>query len=102
MANEEHLAILMQGVGAWNKWREHSPFLRAHLRGADLHRADLSGADLIRADLRGADLSWAHLREADLTGTHLGGADLSGADLRLATRFGTGSTSPSVSTTSSL
>ncbi|MBI3089065.1 MAG: pentapeptide repeat-containing protein [Candidatus Tectomicrobia bacterium] len=96
MANEEHLAILKQGVKVWNAWRKKNPKVRPDLRGvdlsgadlseADLRRADLSGADLFRADLSGAKLSFAilskaDLLEADLLGAKLGGAKLSGAKL---------------------
>jgi hypothetical protein len=105
MANEEHLAILKQGVGAWNKWREENPNIRpdlsevklsgahlteAHLRGADLSEALLEayylgailvGADLRGANLRGARLMGAHLSEADLSGADLRGANLRGANL---------------------
>src|SRR3954453_19806146 len=56
MANAEHLAILRQGVDAWNTWRRKEPRVRP----------DLSEADLRGADLRGADLSKAKLIEADL------------------------------------
>jgi uncharacterized protein YjbI with pentapeptide repeats len=101
MANEEHLAILKQGVEVWNKWREENKHIRpdlsgaklsgAKLRGADLNRAklweadlfgtDLSGADLSYADLGGSGLAHADLIEADLFRAYLGGADLSGANL---------------------
>src|SRR5271157_2378674 len=91
MANPEHLEILKQGVGQWNKWRkQHSAVepdlsganLRdAQLRKADLSRASLSGANLGKGDLREADLSVAHLDGADLSLSHLGGVDFSGASL---------------------
>jgi len=86
MANLEHLAILKQGVPAWNKWREEHPDVRpdlseADLSGADLRRANLGGADLPGADLIGANLIGASLFGANLTWADLSGADLSGADL---------------------
>jgi uncharacterized protein YjbI with pentapeptide repeats len=77
MANEEHLALLKQGVETWNKWRKEKPDIQL-----DLRKADLIGADLRKADLRKADL-W----EANLTGANLTGADLSGADLSTASLF---------------
>jgi uncharacterized protein YjbI with pentapeptide repeats len=67
MANEEHLAVLEQGVKQWNKWRRQNKSSEPDLRKADLHRADLSGADLSKADLRGTDLSGADLSRADLS-----------------------------------
>ena len=45
MANDEHVAMLKQGVDAWNAWRRENPHIRPDLLGADL-----SGADLRRAD----------------------------------------------------
>ena len=101
MANEEHLALLRQGVDAWNEWKANNPEVRpdlsfatgkgikirgAKLNGADLSRANLSRADLSKADLIGANLSEAnfkeaYLSEADLIGANLIGADLSSADL---------------------
>jgi uncharacterized protein YjbI with pentapeptide repeats len=78
MANDKHVALLKQGVDAWNAWRDENPDI-----GPDLSRANLVDADLRRADLIRADLSRANLRGANLSGgTLLGGADLSGADLR--------------------
>jgi len=49
MAKEEHVALLGQGVDAWNAWRRENP--------------DVS------PDLRKADLRWAKLQEANLDGS---------------------------------
>lgn len=76
MANESHLALLKQGVEAWNAWRQENDAIKIDLRGADL-----TAANLHRADLRGADLRGADLREADLRGATLNGATLHGAIL---------------------
>ena len=96
MANPEHLAILKEGVQAWNKWRAENAEDRPDLRGADLSGADLSEADLREVDLSearlieailcfanlsGANLYLANLSEAILCFANLRGARLSGADL---------------------
>jgi uncharacterized protein YjbI with pentapeptide repeats len=91
MANEKQLAMLRQGVEAWNAWRKKNPTLvpdltEANLAGADLRWADLTwtslrAADLSRADLSGANLSQAYLNGANLADANLGGANLSQADL---------------------
>jgi len=91
MANEEHLAIIKQGVETWNQWRKENPDIRPDLSGANLSQLDLGfanlseaalwGADLSEADLRGADLSEAGLWEANLRGANLSKAALLGADL---------------------
>src|SRR5436190_492905 len=82
MANEEHVAVLKQGVDAWNAWRRQHPAIRpslrsANLRSANLSRVDLSEADLTGADLTGADLRNASLRRASTGRTSFGGIDLS-------------------------
>jgi hypothetical protein len=87
MANPEHLQILMQGVVAWNKWREQNEGIRPHLneadlRNADLRNADLRGGDLGKADLSGADLRWADLYKATLYRATLSWATLYRATLR--------------------
>ena len=92
MADKAHVALLRQGVEAWNQWRTQHPGTRpdlssAHLYGLDLVEVDLSGADLRHADLRGTVLSKAWLAGADLSGadffrTILDGADLRDANLR--------------------
>jgi hypothetical protein len=76
MANEEHLAILRQGIEAWNAWRqEHGNFLRFGF---------VRSPDLTGASLRGEELAGANLSRADLTDADLSGADLTGADLHAA------------------
>jgi uncharacterized protein YjbI with pentapeptide repeats len=106
MANDEHVALLRQGVAAWNAWRDENPNIHpdlseaylseanlggANLGGADLYRvnlieaklslANLIGGNLSGANLTGASLTMASLREANLGGANLGGANLRGADL---------------------
>lgn len=91
MANEEHLALLKQGVEVWNEWREnHNNYeILADLSGANLTGVNLIGANLGRANLSGADLTGAYLtranlRMANLSEANLERVDLSGGDLRMA------------------
>jgi hypothetical protein len=46
MANPEHLAMLKQGVEAWNQWREDHPRRRPNLSDADLPWQALDGIRL--------------------------------------------------------
>jgi len=100
MPDSGHLAILKEGAGRWNQWREENPNLRPDLsstslsrldlRGANfsrcslaeahLNHSDLSGADLRRANLSRASLNTAHLSSAILIEAILDGANLTGAD----------------------
>jgi uncharacterized protein YjbI with pentapeptide repeats len=98
MANDEHVALLKQGVDAWNAWRNQNPerqtsgggdLRQASLTNANLNRASLSTAHLtsehlISTPLFAADLKEAGLKEADLSGANLPQADLKKADLRIA------------------
>jgi hypothetical protein len=97
MANDEHVALLKQGVAAWNAWRRENPDVRPNLSEVYLWGADLSGADLSGADLSGANLTHANLNRANLNGAilekavleyvDLMEANLSGADLSRAWLF---------------
>jgi uncharacterized protein YjbI with pentapeptide repeats len=94
MANPKQIAIIHEGVGAWNAWREqnhqakvkltHGRLSGRKLIRANLHAADLSGANMVNADLSWANLAHADLRRANLAFANLTGADLTGADLRSA------------------
>jgi uncharacterized protein YjbI with pentapeptide repeats len=84
MANEEHLAILSQGVGVWNAWRAAHPEIRPNLRSADLHSTFLRDANLAHANLTHANLARAILTHATLTHANLAAADLAAADLTAA------------------
>jgi uncharacterized protein YjbI with pentapeptide repeats len=81
MANDEHVALLKQGVAAWNAWRVENPDIRPDLIQANLSGLDLSGARLYLTDLIDANLFGAKLGGADLADANLSGADLSGANL---------------------
>src|SRR5215210_6201756 len=52
MANEEHVALLRQGVDAWNAWRRGNPDVSPDLTKADLRKAKLDGINLRWADLQ--------------------------------------------------
>jgi hypothetical protein len=47
MANDEHVALLKQGVAAWNAWRDANANILPDLSGADLSEAILIEANLI-------------------------------------------------------
>lgn len=81
MANEEHLAIIKQGVGVWNQWRKENPDTQVILNNANLSKANLYAAELRDVNLVGADLSGADLRNAKLNRANLLEANLSKADL---------------------
>ena len=81
MANHEHVALLKQGVAAWNAWRAENPNVHPDLISADLSEADLLGADLCEADLAEANLCEADLAEANLCEADLAEANLCEADL---------------------
>ena len=49
MANEEHVALLKQGMDAWNAWRDKNPDILLDLSHADLNEAKLNGTYLCGA-----------------------------------------------------
>lgn len=61
MVNPEHIAMLKEGPGAWNKWRAEHPEALPDLREADLSRTDLHDAHFA-----GAELANSCLQDADL------------------------------------
>src|SRR5262245_35373634 len=85
MANDDHVAMLRKGVGAWNAWRDENPGTRPDLREVDLREADLPKVNLEGANLSKANLIQAKFTDARLIGTDLTGVNLTGAELTLAT-----------------
>jgi hypothetical protein len=91
MANPEHVAILQQGVLAWNDWRERFPqilpdlseeyFDGALLQDVNFQGVNLAGAELNGVNLFSANLRFAKIRGANLIGSYLHQADLTEADL---------------------
>jgi len=71
MADQSQLDVLLQGVEAWNEWRERNPRNAADPSGANLSGAILEWAYLSGADLSGADLSGAKLSRTNLSGAKL-------------------------------
>jgi len=43
MANQQHVAILKQGVQEWNAWRQQNPAVTPDLSKGNLRGANLSG-----------------------------------------------------------
>jgi uncharacterized protein YjbI with pentapeptide repeats len=84
VAYQKDLALVNEGVAAWNRWRDEHRELKPDLSGADLRGAALSGVDLSETDLSDTDLRKADLRKAYLRGAALSRANLSAADLTTA------------------
>jgi pentapeptide repeat protein len=84
MANDKHVALLKQGVAAWNAWRDENSNISPNLTGANLRGANLSTANLFGANFGGANLIRANLGLANLSGANLSGARLNGMNLRRA------------------
>jgi uncharacterized protein YjbI with pentapeptide repeats len=82
MANEEHLAILRQGVEVWNKWREENPSIRPDITSAELSFSNLRAVNLAETDLTKAILFRSNLSDARLSRATMTGADLRKATLR--------------------
>lgn len=88
MANEEHLAILRNGVAVWNRWREENPDVQIDLRSADLRDENLSGANFRNAALSGCNFHDAFLNKTDFSSADLRSAQLTGAQIREASFVG--------------
>lgn len=91
MADIDFLALIEQGVDAWNQWRlahpnERPNLSQSYLYGQTLAGFNLSGVDFERACLIGADLTSANLSGARLVSVYASSsrftqANLTGADL---------------------
>lgn len=81
MTNREYLALVKQGVPAWNAWRAENPEAEPNLTGAFLRRTNLAGVNFSHANLFSTNLRKCNLTDADFSHAHMGGADLSGANL---------------------
>lgn len=90
MANEEHLAILRQGIEVWNKWREANKDVQPDLtevqldkvlpRAFNLGSANFSRTIFAGADFSGVVLSNVRLTNAKLTNTNFKNVSLANAD----------------------
>ena len=67
MADNNQIAILSQGVEAWNKWREENPDVLIDLKNAKLMHMNLENANLAKADLKNANLSFTNFKNANLS-----------------------------------
>ena len=79
MANPKHLAVLDQGVTAWNDWYDEA--YGADLSCADLNLRDLTGINFSYVNLTFARLVGATLTDAKLHKTRLNHAELIGAKM---------------------
>ncbi len=79
MEASTHLAILKQGVDAWNTWRIDNPDVQAELNGADLTDAILITANLSDAECVDTILYEANFSDANLTGVDFTRADFTNA-----------------------
>jgi len=67
MANQQHVAIVKQGVQVWNTWRQQNPTVIPDLSKGNLSRSNLSGANLSKADWSGSHLEgadWSNVKMA--------------------------------------
>jgi uncharacterized protein YjbI with pentapeptide repeats len=71
MANEEHLAILQQGVNEWNKWRKENPEIEPDLSNATLYEQNLNYVNLSNSNLSGIILTGSELKGADFSNSSL-------------------------------
>ena len=67
MADNNQIAILSQGVEAWNRWREENPDVLIDLKNAKLMHMNLENANLAKADLKEANLSFTNFKNANLS-----------------------------------
>ncbi|MBD2511865.1 pentapeptide repeat-containing protein [Nostoc muscorum FACHB-395] len=97
MANEEHLAILKQGVKVWNEWRKENPHIKpdltkvrfkifsnyskANFSESNLSEANFSGNSLAETNFIAADLTKVNLAQTNLINVEFNQANLSEAQI---------------------
>jgi uncharacterized protein YjbI with pentapeptide repeats len=74
MANEEHLAILRQGVEVWDSWRKKNPEIIPNFSDINFYKADFSNSDFEDASLYG------DFRQVDFANANFYGVDFKAAD----------------------
>jgi uncharacterized protein YjbI with pentapeptide repeats len=78
MANDSHVAILRQGVDAWNRWRAEDRKSAPDLTNIDLDFDTFDGADFRDTGFEGANLSGeVSFNHVDFRGSRFDLADLS-------------------------
>ncbi|HYK38299.1 pentapeptide repeat-containing protein [Alloacidobacterium sp.] len=82
MADQEHLAVLQQGVAVWNEWRACHPKVWPDLSSVSLSWLELADADLQHCSLNDSRFHYTQLTRSDLYRAAFGKASLYGADLR--------------------
>ncbi|MHC5863033.1 pentapeptide repeat-containing protein [Nostoc sp.] len=98
MANEEHLAILKEGVEIWNEWRQSNLNIIPDLSQANLSRIELvkinfqqcylQGCNFDQTNLTYANLSNANLINANLCQTSINNSNVSNANFSYAKLVG--------------
>jgi len=69
--NQDHYNKLMEGMDAWNEWRNKNPGLRPDLSNANLQTMDLHGINLMMANLEKSNLKDANLQKSNLNGANI-------------------------------
>jgi hypothetical protein len=83
MASPKQLAILKEGVEAWNQWRKAHSKVRLNLWDADLSGLDLRMANFSCADLAASDFSRTDLSSANLAGAILSDTSIDAEDVTI-------------------
>lgn len=80
MANDDHLAILDQGVSVWNNWRLESSEERPNLSLAILSKREFDGFNFDGTNFSGATLTASKFKDIRIRNGILEAADLSNAE----------------------
>lgn len=81
MANQDHLALIKEGVTVWNEWYKENKRVIPDLTKANLNGLNLSKINLQKANLEGANFAHTNLTQAQLIDANLAGANFLSANL---------------------